>query len=626
MTRTNSGLISRLAQHDIKKVAIIDDVYDALTKEYVANDVLNEFWDAIEEDAATLKALEDMFPGENFESSDDLSDEVLQGLWESRDKGNALSAFCMKQDIFKNRLQDIKHLDSLCEHMRSLGLDPQPYGADQEIPKEQIKIVFIDYYLGGNNKAINIIREFCQHGEEGAEKPFFVLMSYKGRSKTEIDFLCEESKLLKGLFDFVTKEDLSIKQKLLIKLETWLMGWSTRHIIQRFVDNVAQSLPAVNELFMKKIRGLSFEDYAYIQFLSLEKEEYPLGRYILWLYSSMFTSLAFEENDGVKAVTKEIDRLHYDQFLPTQTTSPLQLAEFYRIALSEPINQTNYSESELPTLSFGDLLINANKFSVFLVANASCDLIRQKDPDYSIILIPGKFIHLSQPYTYESTCCTELFEFQGQPYRIVWDHKQVLTRSHRKIKELLTKGVYSHDQRLRLPYALQIQQAFTTHMSRIGLPVQPPISECVSVELWWVNKDGECQQLSDPFPEGAIIINLRNSVECVLTVSFLLYFWSEIKRVSSKLTDEFSNIKINHTRLNKYVEEHELLLPMLKPWELKEKKAIINNFLTIYVNGSFEQIDKKKTPFCLNIKRPVLSKDQNGDIANVEGETNAEGT
>lgn len=620
----------RLSEEGITKVAIIDDAYDLPIIDSFSAFEIEDFWTTIERDEEMMAELQTLCP--NIKSSEDIDDEAIKKLWEHREQLVKLRGPC-NDKLFVTNLQRLSDLVELRKHLEELNLEVITLDSEAELPDTSVKLVFIDYYFeppGDTNPggiALNKVHDILDIHSEDPSKPFFVLISGKVGVNELVDKFCNDSGILKGLFDFMPKSDLSAKEKLYIKLGTWAIGMPLRHKIQRFVDALEKSVNNTAEIFIQKVRGLGLEDYAYMKLLSLQEEGHPLGQYILWLYGPLLTHIAFEANDKVQAEKEVLDQLSFVQFLPSQRPPSIQLAEIYRIALSEPTDELEpctISEGEaapsthLPDLQFGDLLVKDASHKVWMVANATCDLIRASDPNRSILLIPGILQLLSEKIQDRERPNTELFEFNGGQFRIVWDHRSFFSLRHGDIKNWADSNGYSRIARLRLPFAMQIQQKFATHLTRIGQPVPPPHYELVDVESYCEGEDGNCQMLREPIQNGAFIIQLKNKDHLVFTVECVAALLEKIDEVIQRHQHKISSLDTHTTgystkkarletklrNLQSCKEDCEILEILEKPWPLdfKKNKELKAHLLSLYLNGTFDGSYMSRTPICLNIK------------------------
>jgi len=622
----------RLNKEGITKVAIIDDAYDLPTVDSFKANEIEDFWTTIERDDEMTGELQALCP--NIKSGEDIDDEAIRKLWEQHEQLTKLGDPC-NNILFATKLQQLSDLVQLRKHLEELSLEVMTLGSEAELQDTSVRLVFIDYYFeppgdtSAGSVAVNKARAIYYQEPKASNKPFIVLMSAKEGVDLVADKFCNDSKLLKGLFDFVPKSDLRAKANLYIKLGTWAIGMPTRHKIQCFVDALQASVEVLADKFMQKVRGLGPEDYAYVQLLSLQEEGEQLGQYMLWLFGSLLPHIAFEANSEVQGARKVLDQLKFDQFLPSQRPPSIQLAEIYRIVLSEPTDELKpctISEGEatpsthLSDLQFGDLLIKDASNEVWMVANAPCDLIRASDPDRSILLIPGTLQLLSEGIKDRERPRTELFEFNGNQFRIVWDHKNLLSIHHGDIKDWAGKEGYSRTARLRLPFALQIQQKFATHLTRVGQPVPPPHYELVDVESYCEGEDGNYQALREPIQNGAFILPGKEGEQFVLTVECIQTLLPELDKVIQRhqcklnsLTSKDKrsgdirkglNVKIQNLRACQ-VDSGTLLTIPEKPWKLPglgKKRDLIGNLICVYRNATFDGPYGSNPPICLNIK------------------------
>lgn len=268
--------------------------------------------------------------------------------------------------------------------------------------------------------------------------------------------------------------------------------------------------------------------------------------------------------------------------------------------------------------AIGDLLIKDTSKKVWMVANGPCDLIRATDPDRSILLIPGTLQLLSEPIKDRERLRTELLEFEGNQFRIVWDHTNFISKRHDDIKDWVDREGCSRSLRLRLPFALQIQQKFATHLTRVGQPVPPPHYELVDLESYWEGEDGNYQVLREPINNGAFIIYLKDKNSLVFTVECAEALLGEVDKVierherkigSLDTTDggyqtKKAGLEANLRSLRACKEDCEILIILEKPLPLNftNKKDLKPHALCLYLNGMFDGPYDARTPICLNIK------------------------
>jgi|GEM_PF-3323037 len=500
----------------VHKVAIIDDVDDPRSEsEFYANEK-NDFWselaynntDAMEE----MNTLVREKLNREIDKLQDIDDIILQFLWSSRAELKELKR-PVEEILFAKALEKVNELDRFQNHLATLDLNVLREGTNIDIEEvlKEVSIVFIDYVLGPESNlkssveraetiAARIYSAFSNN-----EMPLIILMSNHKHAAQDEERFRDKSGLLRGMFYFVTKRDLKNKEKLFLNLSAWVKTLPISVDIQRFIKTLEDSTLTVWHDFISGVKSLALEDYAYIQNLSLQEDGHPLGDYMLWLYNSYLGHLLFESHKAMQEQQKIVDGLNESYLPPNQTMPSTQLVKMYQSSLfnmsvgelsghpvieadthSDKAGQT--SNDLIPYLHLGDIFIKEGSDYVLMVINAECDLAfgpkRVCDINGQVLFIPGE---LQPPEKWGEgfdQTRTEFFEYEGKRYRIVWDVKKIHSYKHSEIHTQLTGGGYKRKARLRLPFALEVQRAFAANLTRVGMPVAPPIYHPVSIEVW----------------------------------------------------------------------------------------------------------------------------------------------
>ena len=90
---------------------------------------------------------------------------------------------------------------------------------------------------------------------------------------------------------------------------------------------------------------------------------------------------------------------------------------------------------------------------------------------------------------------TELYFPDDEQCRILWERKKIITLPVAKFLDWCTDNCYSRAARIRLPYAVKIQQEVIAGFSRVGKPVAPPLQDFVPVEVYYEGMDGTWERL-----------------------------------------------------------------------------------------------------------------------------------
>ena len=569
----------RLQDVGITRVAIIDDAYNSPTVDDLQPEIA-EFWAHIMREDLALAELRSMKA--ILADEGDIDDEVIGQLWARTltDDLAALSEPC-KTILFSTRLEGLADLVPFEANLADIGVTPIRLGTNDDLPGEQLKLFFLDFFLGPNTtppgpgsveKAIQdaidgkVETQSIQASIDKAkqiltdfEDPFIVLMSSRDDVEMVRDTFREEIHLIEGMFDYVNKVQLADKQDLYLRLGTSAMGLPVRHDIQRFVNALAASVMQAPEEFVARIRSLSFEDYLYVHSLSLREEGHPLGDYMAELYKSLLAHLVHNDPDVIAAQGK-LDGVDMGKYVPLKKSPSFHLADTYRRSLTEP-----GVANEASRLRLGDLYVKDTE-DVLLVINAECDLLyscenpKRKFPaDLSILLEPGRLTPIEENVD-RKWKVTHLFEVDGRIFKIVWNHEGVLTQRYGDaVKWLESKG-YSKRARLIPAHALEIQQHFAATLTRVGMPVAPPLPRPATVQVFGRNEDETLAKLGEDIQGGVVVDRegFRFTVEG---------FHNILKRVSDAVrhyTAERESLAVSAPRYGKLGEQINKLEALLQ--------------------------------------------------------------
>ena len=323
----------RLSKKGIKRVLIVDDAFDLPTRSDLPHNELAEFWDDLESEQ--LEMLEKIM-GSIPASEEKIDDAGVAALYDQRDSLGPLQvAFDTHlRAPLRNRHG---HLDPLVEELKYLGLDVVTIGTTDQVDPGHAQLIFLDYYLGDPRVDASVeaarasVSKLLSLYPVGSEKPLVVLMSSDGDVKTLAENFRSQTGIVGGMFYFLPKSDLTDRVKLLLDLDMLAMALPDGHRIQKFMDTIENKMDGAVLQFLTDIKRLSIDDYVYIQRLSLQADGHPLGDYLLWLYSAFFGHLLFENALGTER--RELDRLTFEDWVPSQVLPSTQLTAMYHAAL-----------------------------------------------------------------------------------------------------------------------------------------------------------------------------------------------------------------------------------------------------------------------------------------------------
>ena len=518
----------RLLDAGITSAVVIDDAYNVPAVDDLRAEI-PLFWAEIIRNEDALNELRGIDP--DFEDDSDFDEELIERLWAETLNGGLsnLEEPCTAI-LFPRQIERLSELSYLIRNLKEIGIIPILMGTGDDLPSEQLRLFFLDFFLGpdplpSNQAAVEAAIEQLMQGRSTNpsiqasidkakqiiavyDDPFIVLMSDKEGVQRARSRFRMETGLIEGMFDYAAKEELGRENDLHLKLGLSAVGLPVRHDIQRFVNALETSLKRASEDFILRVKGLSFEDYLYVYSLRLRTDAHPLGDYMSWLYRSLLGHLVMD-HDGVLQARNKLDEIDMEAYVPLKRAPSPDLAEIYRLSLTEP------APSSIPKqLRLGDLYVKGTE-DVLLIINADCDLIhsphspsRPFPADMSILLHPGRLTALdTRPDSRFKV--TELFVLDGQPYRIVWNHEEVITKTYSEVEEWLNCEGYSKKGRLIAPHALEIQHHFAASLTRVGMPVAPPLARPTTLRVFGRNEDRTLEQLGEDILRGVVIDNER---------------------------------------------------------------------------------------------------------------------
>ena len=326
----------RLSEKGIKRVLIVDDAFDHPSRSGLPDNELEAFWQDLELDLPEQIDMLQRITGSVPASGEEIDDADVAALYENRDGLGPLQvAFdAHLRAPLENRHG---HLDPLVEELRNLELDVVPFGSNPPIDPGHAQLIFLDYYLGAPGEETSVraaratVSKLLQLYPVGSEKPLVVLMSSHDDARESAEDFQKQTGIVGGMFYFLPKSDLTDRVKLLLDLDMLSMALPDGHRIQRFVDTVESKANTAVSEFLTDIKRLNIDDYVYIQRLSLQADGHPLGDYLLWLYGAYFGHLLFER--ALESERRELDRMTFDNWVPSQGVPSPQLTAMYHAAL-----------------------------------------------------------------------------------------------------------------------------------------------------------------------------------------------------------------------------------------------------------------------------------------------------
>lgn len=566
----NSQTVSRLDRNDyiagllrdknISKIVLIDDLYDNRSRKEFDEQDIKDFLDFVEledeEAFIELNRIALSIIGKEIKGVGDIDDQLLDILWKQR---NALGRLKkpIETHLFSNLLTNENLLNNLRTNLtQNADLEILCKGRDVDVETDLngASLVFIDYYLGDQTpesvtRAVEIAKRIYAV-YSSSQMPLIVLMSTVANLNAGEELFRKNSGLLKGMFYFFPKTDLGDVDKLTLNLAAWAKTLPLSVDIQHFIKTLESSLGRVKDDFIERVKSLQLGDYSYIQNLSLQEDGHPLGDYMSWLFNSYLGHLLFENDDAMRKQQKVIDSLINSPLPPNQTTPSPELMSIYHSALFnsnvgeiaghpaiEALKDQKSPTQDEPIISIlhlGDLFVKNKDHEVLMIINAECDLAfgidRKCDIDDMVFLICGKLSPPTKWTTQTSNAKTEFFEFRGEPYRILWNTKKVYSYRRGEVEKYLSENGYKREVQMRQPFALEIQRAFAADLTRIGMPVAPPLYHPVKLQLLYKGEDKRLAKLGEVVNDGGFWVAIKKRAKQQSVFFFTVQFGQELKK------------------------------------------------------------------------------------------------
>jgi hypothetical protein len=500
-----------LIREKIATAAIIDDVYDDIP---TSNDIDDESWnffldDHSEQDVEIIK--------EGYEVTDPESrwdelrsvDSFFRFLWDRRVDSEAFQALFRKfADRQRNGKAQLEPLRAML--FDELRLEGETYGglSDNAVPQQ---LLFVDLFLGARqdesarNKAVERVKAIVDARREAP--PLLVLMSSSTRLHDLRDAFRDDAELMGCQFRTLQKSslnNLAEVQELLYRLTS---SYQDSLQLSGFVDLWQRALQEASTRFLKTVRRLDLRDYADLQTLVLNAENEMIGAYLLELFGKYF-QFELEEDARLSTAALKLNEMEWEKypaphFLPAPVSA--NLADGILFRSSKLLSKTE-------PLQFGDVLFSTRPEALgektepkanfkngeriaLLALTAACDLQHGYAKRFFFIAGVAKPSELLLHKKSESL--TPILMYKDKPYVIEWDVGAPVAWSLNELEKQLNleSPNFERVRRFRSLFSLQLQQKFTSSLSRVGTPVMPPMQYLTGATISYRDNDGLLHQL-----------------------------------------------------------------------------------------------------------------------------------
>ena len=554
LASNSSNLANLLNDRGVRRVMVIDDSLDAVPEQWkdLSAETRDDIHSTIEDSPGLQEWLEekDLLPPDSVASSQ--ADKYLDDLecWqkEREDLRAIWLGYIESQPIRAAR----KVVDELISSLEILGIEVLASGIlGPQNPPHDLSIIFIDYDLDESNPGdmaaasigeINRIQGLLQH----SNKPIVVLMSNKETLSPELKLrFREQTKIMPGMFFGFHKDDLK-EMRLHVILYDIAENWRKAITLQTFIDDITKASNSAAEAVSSLVEGLTLEDFALIQLLSLNADGQPLGEYVLWLIGVYFKQ-QLGRNDEVQNSQRAVDRMVFSSPPITEWGPSDSFLSAYRAAvfadaddelssdgyppLDNPAKADSGDLDNIVVLHFGDIFVEdkGDSPTAYVVLTPECDLVfggsRPFPHNRSVVLVPGNMTNeLPFKSVGDGAARTELVHWKSKDWKIEWRIKRAETVALGKFKTWVQQKAMSRVGRIEFSFAAAIQSVYVANLTRIGLPVLPPQFQPHHTTVYVENWNKALIPVSEKIQNGAYLISSPQLEErqCILSDQLLI--------------------------------------------------------------------------------------------------------
>lgn len=522
-------------ERGIKRVAMIDDVFDVPAAEGVNRERYAEFVDRFQSDDRLRRAV-DRIGGEvrSLPDFEGLENDDLEPLWKcvygahmpgrklgTRQVETVRTLFGGHDDAVLDMLDDVRGLLEL--FWRDLGRTVAVHGAGPEPSAvADADIVVVDYYLElrctdeqAAQRTSSIVRDIANAAREGRGRvPQFLLVSSRPPQEIDARTLRKNAGLMSSRFRFFTKRALSAHEvEDLVSLHDLVDASDRTEKIERLVrDWKAGGRNAIQSVEQHML-DLDVSDLVYLDYFRLVNEGTNIGEYLLWFLtalagSRMTTSLnrpLWNEARDMRLVATVDEDGSMDQhtLIKTFDGPSRAIAEAYGEILLDRSRAAGGEGFPAPLatddLTEGDLFVQRGEAGtssyegaeVRLVMTPSCDLIRRRPGETpaarNVLLLPGTLVPVDEVKP-PDPADVYFVEGQGEEKRVALGVKWDLYRPFAvEWESMSVEGPGEGFERLgrvRELYFHRIREHFSGRLTRVGTRVAPPLPEARAGDVW----------------------------------------------------------------------------------------------------------------------------------------------
>ena len=395
------------------------------------------------------------------------------------------------------RLEKLKPLDALRATLSEVGVSATLVGsAGPGDSAARYPLIFMDYYLGtGGAPSVaksrdRIMEIVARYGPN--EMPIVVLMSsLMTKDKVAFEFR-DEAELLGCQFKFVPKSMFTDTAfDFAMSLADRVEVISQARSLCAFVQAWRKALGEAMKDFQKGVGQLDLQDYFQILMKISPDGASRFGEHLSGLFDGYLRQLV-EDRPELRIAIAAVNKVKFESHPPSPFVPSDIVAKMAHASTFQSLPEPGGTRAAASNLELGDVFLRVvqirgkRTIETCVVISQACDLEHGKTQ--TVLLLKGiatkrSPTKLSRQSDGRPILRTDLFQYGSEDLIIDWDAGDLLSPHLAGLDKWLLDMTYEKVARLRPVQALQLQQKFAAHLTRVGTPDTPPSYRFPNVDV-----------------------------------------------------------------------------------------------------------------------------------------------
>ena len=515
-------------ERGIKRIAMVDDVFDVPDKDNLDRDQYHKFQERYNSDQELKRAVT-WVSGMNARELprfEDLDEETLSPLWrslcKSRINGRKLKRehSAALENLFLNHSHDVLGmLDTVVKLLslfrNHLGKLVTVYGTDFEADEvAKAEIVLVDYFLGQGLKteeyleeALRVVKSIVAAARsKNRPIPSFLLVSSRSQ-EINVEKFRRHAALMKSRFRFFSKEALDADHvkniENIINLHDLIDASDRTEKIERLIEDWQDGAKKAISSIYEQMLELDVSDLVYLDCFRLMHEGTSIANYLRWFLTASLDARVTDKLTkslwGDAATLKLFSVINGDNYVdPSSLIKTFDgpsnvIAHAYGDILFDKTRGAG--DCAFPTELSGHDLIEGDFFvrpkgrnrknyrgaRVCMVMTPSCDLVSRADDEEpsakSVLLLSGT-LDLVTREDEKNNFAKDYFVYiledeKRNLFQIKWDFRHPISVDWSKMCDEGPGKGFKRLGRIRNLYFHKIRDEFANHFTRIGTEIAP---------------------------------------------------------------------------------------------------------------------------------------------------------